>query len=189
MRKPRVLLDCDGILANFIDPCLEAIHEFTPERFTHDDVREWAIEKSLNISKDIWDQAYKRMQRPGFCSSIPLYPGAKEGVAALHKIADVYIVTSPLGGPNWAHEREVWLKDNFNVPASNVASMSSKFIVSGDLFCDDKTSHLIQWSEHQHGVAVRWERLYNAGDGWNGLRTNNWDTFLGIVQGVGACLK
>lgn len=190
MRKPRVLLDCDGILANFIEPCLDVLHTLTDERYVHDDVKEWAIEKSLGVPKETWDQVYTKMQVAGFCSSIPLYPGTKDAIAELMSIADLYIVTSPLGGPHWAHEREKWLFEHFGIPAKKVASISSKYIVAGDVFMDDKTSHLVEWTNHNpDGVAVRWNRLYNAGDEWAGLQTDKWDVFLGIVKGVSACLK
>jgi 5'(3')-deoxyribonucleotidase len=118
-----------------------------------------------------------------------MYEGTQRAVARLREVADLFIVTSPMGGPNWTHEREEWLKRHFNISRANVAHISTKYIVTGDVFMDDKTSHLVEWRKHNpNGVAVRWDRLYNADDVWDGLHTDNWDVFLGIVMGVGAKL-
>lgn len=188
MKRPRLLLDIDGVVANFLEPCLKIVNDIMGSTYTHDDVKQWDFMRGqFGMTQQQIDEVYKRMYVEGFCINIPLYKGAKEGVTALQEIADIYPVTASLGGPWWAFEREKWLLAHLGFPPTRVVSTTMKFLCNGDILVDDRTQNCADWqTEYPYGVAIRWERPNNAGDPWDGLRASNWDTLYGIVLGVAA---
>lgn len=185
MRKPRFLLDVDGILADFVGPFLNVLTELTGDTYDRQAVDSWEITAALKIPEDIAKTAYDLARsREGFCASIPVFDGAKEAVAMLKEATDLFIVTSPLGGKFWSGERAAWLWDHFAIPTSRVMSGSAKFICAGDYILDDKVSTLIEWRvHHPRGVALCWDTPHNRNDVWDGLRIKDWDTVHGIVGG------
>jgi len=188
--KPCVLLDVDGILADFITPALAEVTKLTGKSYNHDDVRQWDIMGSLAIPDDVAERAYANMRREGFCATMAVYPGAVSGVEHLKGVCDLYVVTSPLGGPHWAHEREEWLWQHFQIPGKRVISTSAKYKCAGDVLVDDKTANLAKWrGAHPRGCAVRWNALANSNDSWEGTATDDWNELRGIVVGLGHALR
>jgi 5'(3')-deoxyribonucleotidase len=180
--KPRVLLDCDNVLSDFVTPMLRVLSEITGRPFTPKDVTEYDIMRSLGISRDDAERAYEVAKKPEFCLNLPVFQGTQKGVARLQEFATVYIVTTPLDGIYWASEREEWLYDNFGISRKCVVSTPAKYLVSGDVIVDDKTITLVQWLKYQSGLAVQWEQPHNRNDGWTGPSTDNWDELIGMVK-------
>ena len=182
--KPRVLLDCDNVLSDFVEPCLEILERLMGRIYHREDVKAFNIMKSLEIPKEVSDQAYAEMAMEGFCRSLPVFEGAQEGVAKLKEVAHVFIATSPMLGLYWMGERADWLYRLFNIKLANVIQTSAKYTISGDLFVDDKTTTLVEWLNHQQGVAVQWETPHNRDDGWMGPSTDNWDELVGMAKAL-----
>jgi 5'(3')-deoxyribonucleotidase len=181
----RVLLDCDGVLADFIGGALEIVNVRFGASFTREDVKEFDFCKSLGLSAS--DAA--RIKRTiggtkGMASSLNVYPGAIDGVLRLREVADVYIVTSPWNSnPTWTYEREAWLRRNFNIHHDRVIHTSAKHVCVGDVFVDDKTETCLRWSEaHPSGIAVQWQTPHNRSDGWLGPSTNDWNYLIDLVK-------
>lgn len=186
MSKPCLLLDVDGILADFITPALAEVTRLTGQPYAHDEVTQWDIMGCLGIPDDVAKAAYANMRREGFCAGIKPYPGTREGVAWLDSVCDLYIVTSPLGGPYWSHEREGWLWEHYGIPSKKIISTSAKYRCVGDAFVDDKVANLEKWQiAHPRGCAVRWNAISNSNDSWDGLGTDNWQELRGILIGIG----
>jgi 5'(3')-deoxyribonucleotidase len=181
--RPRLLLDCDGVLADFTGPCLEVLSRHMGQEYHREHVTHWHIKEVLSVPENIWDMTLAEMKLPNFCSSLPVFPGAVDAVQRLKAYADVFIVTSPLDGPYWAWERERWLLRHFDIPPGRVVSTSAKQVVDGDILVDDKTQTLVEWEKEQCGLSVQWVTPHNLHDGWMGLSTCNWDELLGIVKG------
>lgn len=185
-----VLFDVDGVFGDFITPALAEVTKLTGQSYAHDDVKEWDIMKSLGIPDSIAQKAYDNMRREGFCHTIPVYPGACEGFAALKDVCHPYIVTAPLGGPHWAHERELWLYDHFGVSRKQIISTAAKHKCVGSMLVDDKTANLVEWQNaHPRGCAVRWEALSNSSEEWDGVKTNDWRELRGLIIGLSVGLS
>lgn len=161
--KHRVLLDCDGVLADFHTPCLAIINRLMGTNHTLADVTEWDIFDALRVVGDDRRVVYDEMHQPGFCRSLPVYPGAKEGVDELRKIADVFIVTSPMAGPQWTHERDQWLMSHFGFTTKQIIHASAKYVCAGDVLIDDRLSNLVTWANgHPNGVPIWWKGMYDV---------------------------
>jgi 5'(3')-deoxyribonucleotidase len=180
-----VLLDCDGVLGDFTTPAVEYANRFLGTNHTVDLVNQWEIMEALGIDKETANKVYASMAVPGFCASIPVLPGAQDGVAKLQTISDVYVVTSPFNSTYWVTERDAWLHRHFGIPRSKIAHVSAKYLCVGEVLVDDKAANLTQWAEHHpDGLPIKWEVPFNRTDGWTGASTADWDTLFDMVNNI-----
>lgn len=186
-RRPVILLDCDGILADFIGGVLPLIHRVTGRQAAREQITAFDFAASLGLNPDE-AAAVKRAIgcSDRFASTLEAYPGAIEGVGTLREVADVYIVTSPWNSnPTWTHDRETWLRRHFGIPHSHVIHGSAKHLVRGDVFVDDKTETVVAWqAAHPSGRALRWSTPHNARDAYGGSSTNDWNVVRELAIGA-----
>jgi 5'(3')-deoxyribonucleotidase len=167
---PSVLLDVDGVCADFV----EATREALGGTWSLSDVTTWDFSSIVGFDP----QAAGRVWRAyGFCAGIPLTPGAYEGVRALMQIADVTFCTSPMAGSRyWMYERAAWLARHF--PPAEVIFAHDKSKVHGDYLIDDRPKHLRAW---RWGKAICWDapdnRIY-----WWGQRVHDWDELVSYIE-------
>jgi 5'(3')-deoxyribonucleotidase len=163
--KPVVLLDIDGVAANFIEGSLPVVHEITGRLHVHDDVNQWEISDALNMTPDEKVAYYARVAAAGWCRSLPAYEGAREGVARIREFADVHPLTAHFfTAPTWVHEREAWILEHLDIPARDIIHTHSKHRVAGDVLVEDKPATIVKWLEHHpQGVGVLMRRPYNEG--------------------------
>jgi 5'(3')-deoxyribonucleotidase len=188
-KKPTVLLDCDGVLSDFITATLDALFTASGQQHQHDDVRHWEVFDSLPPEAQVYkSEVYEYLKKEGGCFGIPLYAGSQDGVARLQAIADVIIVTSPFkGSKTWTHEREEWLEKYFSIAHENVIHAKRKEFVRGDFLIDDKPKNLQSWREAQpEGRPIYWKNPQFAGDlpGYV-LCTQSWDDVVDAVLSFG----
>jgi len=186
--KPRVLLDCDGILSDFVGGYLRLLEQHTGLVRTRDEVTAFDIGASLGLTPEQSSRMKRAIgEHEHFARSLAVYPGAVAGVAELQRIADVYIVTSPWNSnPTWTHDREQWLVEHFGIPPSRVVHTSAKHLVRGDMLVDDKTSTLVEWErEHPTGIPIQWMTPHNEADDWTGYSTRDWSTLCAMVDARG----
>lgn len=179
----RVLLDCDGVLADFVGPVLAALNAELGTSFTPDQVTEYDIPKALGLDDKRRRLFYMLANKMAVIDQ-PVLPGAVAGVRRLREIADVYVVTAPwVGHTTWASERFAWLYHQLGISFRNVVITTAKYLCVGDVFVDDKTSTLVEWGErHPDGIAVQWQATHNRNDGWYGFSTNDWESLAQLVE-------
>ena len=168
MKRPRILLDVDGVLTSgFVDGVCRALGGWGIN-VGPGDVDQWDFWKSLSVPPDIRYAIKERMQGLGVALSFKTLPGSYEFVAACQEWADVYYVTSPMPGPYWAYEREEWLVSNYGANRHQIISCHDKFVVAGDAFIDDKLENLQRWSREwpTSGVPILWRLPSNRHDKW-----------------------
>lgn len=184
MSRPRILLDVDGPLADFHRPCLDIINELTGREYTLDMLTEWNLFEALGVSETVKSKTYARMKESGWCSTIPVCPGAVEGVELLRSVADVYACTSPMNGPTWTHERDGWLSRHFGFTSKQIIHTSAKYVCAGDMLIDDKIENLDKWkSWHPGGLAVRWIMpQYSKHVYKNGPSTSSWEDIADMIK-------
>lgn len=177
----RVLLDCDGVLADFIGAALTIVAEVTGRTCAREDVDRFDFAAALKLTPDEKRAVYAPISdREGWWSRLPVMPGARDGVDRLRAVADVYVVTSPWNScRTWHHEREAWLRHYFDLPAKHLIVTAAKHVCAGDVFVDDRTDTLIEWNAaNPLGLAVQWQTPHNRLDGWPGVGTSSWDELI-----------
>jgi 5'(3')-deoxyribonucleotidase len=183
--RPVVLLDVDGVLGNFIEANLRTLRSLGVER-CHDDVTTYDLEHCLRLDDTTRALMEFRWGLPGFCASIPPYPGAQDAVDRLRTVADVYALTAPMFTATWQHERTEWLVEHFGFRRKDVISTHAKHLVRGDVFVDDKPSHVEAWqAAHPGGVGILWGRPYNVGAVGGVRRETEWGAVVGLLTEAG----
>lgn len=185
MKRPRILIDVDGPMADFVTPALEAIFQVTGRRFkVSDHVNGWDLFSGLGLSDDEIKEVFRAMQVPGLCLGIPVVDGAREGIEELRKVADVWAVTSPFGGEHWMHERDAWLVRNLGFHKKDVLHVrgESKHGVFGNMLIEDKIDTLRTWqAAWPTETPVLFELSYNKNEGWSGVVVDNWPSLASLA--------
>lgn len=162
MRKPRALLDCDGVVCNFLTPALGILNRLTGLSRTEAELREWDI---LTLYPAGHKEAFfNECNQPGFCASLPLLPNAVEFVTELRQVAEVFIVTSPMNtNPTWVWEREQWLGKHFGFTSKQIVHTSAKHLCVGDVLIDDHPGNIEAWelAHGPKGTGLLWDAPYN----------------------------
>lgn len=180
MTRPRILLDVDGVLADFLTPALDVIERLTGKAYCAADITTWDI--FAVVGKE-WERPFfEACNQPGFAASLAVYPGAQEGVARLREVAEVYIVTSPMNhNPTWTHEREAWLWGHFQIPSNRIVHTSAKHLCVGDALIDDRPLNIERWNEeHPTGAGLLWDAPWNRTDKV-GVRVRGWSEIVNLV--------
>jgi 5'(3')-deoxyribonucleotidase len=160
MSRPRVLLDVDGVLADFVGHTLTLLGEHAPpggrDAFTSWDMLSLMSPEARAMCSHGW-------RRQGWCATMPTLPDAQNAVDRLGLRAEVVYATAPMAdAPNWMWERSKWLERVFAADPRSVVFTHDKAHVWGDVFVDDKSENVDGWaSAHPDGVALLWDAPYN----------------------------
>jgi 5'(3')-deoxyribonucleotidase len=178
-----VLIDCDGILADFIGGVCKLLHAKSGVLYKSNQVTEWDFCRSLEIDRT---QTYRWIsEATNFASCLYPYPGSIIGMAKLCAVGEVYVVTSPWSSnPTWMNDRERWLLRWYGIRPERIIQCKDKFLISGDVYIDDRTQNCLDWRAYHAGVVIRWDNLHNRNDVWDGKHTNDWDELRRIVHGI-----
>lgn len=167
MIRPTILVDVDGVLADFATGgCRWARVLGAPDSLTPATLGNYRIESYVPATarKKWWTRVTAR----GFCLSLKPMPGALEAVMELRRLGDVVALTAPMDSPHWSYERMEWLRDHFDFARENVISTSGKRWVPGQFFADDTIDQLQDWTDRwgSRGGAFLIDAPYNEGQLW-----------------------
>lgn len=192
MGKPLLLLDADGVLANFIVAtlrCLQLLTRYHVDQadYTHDAIFTLDMFDSLPKHKHLQQEAYSLLKQEGGCLGIPVYPDAPLGVYNLRDLVDIVAVTSPFhGSKTWVHEREKWLEHFFEISHKDQIHTSRKELVCGDFLLDDKLETIQKWADKwPKGNAIIWNQRYNQSQvvsGKNIFRVGSWQQLYRLIR-------
>lgn len=185
MKKLKIALDCDGVLANFTAGVLVLVEEVTGKRFESTDVTVFDFAKALGLSADDRARVMKVISsRRGFAASLPPYPEARQGVRRLRELGEVYCVTHPWeSNPWWRAERDSWLALHFGIDV--VHHDDDKTGYEADVFVDDKSSHVRDWLGRWPGrTSVFWRTPHNTSEAVpaGAHSTSSWDALYEIAR-------
>lgn len=179
----RVLLDIDGVCADFLTSALRVVHKMTGVFYRPEDLTSWD-----SVQQIATDACWDRFREEGFCASMLPYAGAVEGVERLRSIAEVRALTSPIHGRHWYFERAEWCQRHLGIHTDHVYFAKHKHLVHGDILIDDRAEHVREWAAaHPRGVGVLWSQPYNVNESCrapgNGRvrRARTWDDVVRVV--------
>jgi 5'(3')-deoxyribonucleotidase len=109
----RILLDCDGVLADFVTGVLRALNR--PE--THNDIKNWNFYKEWGMSDE---EFWRPTKGHEFWDTLPIYPWADYLYQTLSNLGKVIIVTSPSECPFAGAGKTMWLQRNFGVRTKDI---------------------------------------------------------------------
>jgi 5'(3')-deoxyribonucleotidase len=165
MKRLRIALDCDGVLADCCSGLLRVVEEVTGRKYSASDVMQLDVVLALGLSADE-AAAYKAVidSRRGFAASLVPYPLARQGVRRLRELGEVFCVTTPWKfNPWWRDERDAWLALHFGIDVVHHAEDKSSY--EADVFVDDRSDHVRAWLNVWSGrTAVLWRTLQNSAE-------------------------
>jgi 5'(3')-deoxyribonucleotidase len=171
--KPLVLVDVDGVVADFVGATIRALGG----GFKHDDVKDFNFVGTPDFDRVKAEAAWVS---PGFVTNIPVLRYAIEGIMQLREISDVVFCTAPFeGAPCWVSERVRWLERHFGAAPEEIIFAKDKSLVVGDMLVDDKCANL---DRPGSWLPVCWDQPWNRM--YRGLRVTSWRGVRGLVEGV-----
>lgn len=180
--KPVVLLDVDGVLADFVTPVLAEINARTGGEYTYEEINGWDIYAALNVDPTVGRLVDNVIQQPGFCAGLREYPGVAKFLELLRERADVIAVTAPFEGAHWIGERLTWLADR-GFSKRDIVFTNRKELVRGDYLIDDKASTVGTWEDvHPLGRGILYNRPWNRRE--RNLGYFAADNFEGVLSAI-----
>lgn len=137
MPEANILLDMDGVLANFVK-ATSAAHgrEYLPESITQFNMAElWGLS-----AEEFWSPLSGAL----FWEDIEPYPWAEELLSELRAIAPVTICTAPSRDPHCAGGKLAWLKRELKIKPHEVVLCNKKYLLArpSNILIDDSDSKI-----------------------------------------------
>lgn len=174
-----ILLDCDGVLADFSKGICDLQEEGD---LTPDKVNKWDIFSLLTLADE--KIAREQLSDPDWWFDLPVMEGAREGYEALSSRHDVMIVTSPwyIDGDvmaGWVDARTAWLRQEFGIKGASVMPAKHKHLIKGRQLIDDHYDNVAKYLEVWEGKALLFDAPYNKKK--QAVRTD-WDDIIKRVE-------
>lgn len=181
--KPVVLLDIDGVVADFIGGLCSGFRKnglaLTPEDF-----RSWDLHQTLRTPTEMV-MAHNIVEEPGFCLGLDPYPESLEFIKNLQELAEVHPLTSPwIGAPLWSAERALWCREMGLTNYPIFARTEQKSMVRGSILIEDRAETCEAWSKaNPGGVCVLLDRPWNqTGIGPRTARAKSYHEIIKALQ-------
>lgn len=130
---PLVLLDLDGVCADFVSAALE-LHR---SPLKHDDIKQWAMEKQMGLPLEKFWALIEAKGVP-FWRGLKEYPWFSELYEICQRNAEaVYFLSSPDRSPAAAMGKMQWLMDRFGGSFRNYILTPNKRLIRGGVLIDD----------------------------------------------------
>lgn len=155
-RRKTLLLDMDGIIANFRLHTVERYNLAYGTKFSTDN-----IEGTLSGDHFFVDEMpYKThldplWKAPGFFLYLPVIEGSQQSIKNLSEVFDIVIVTAPYeNSVTGDADKRAWLDLHFPFLTKRIFT-SHKYYIDGDIIVDDRVKLAEDWKErHPNGKAA-----------------------------------
>jgi len=177
--RPRGIIDIDGCAADYTQAVVDLYNDYLFEqhgskapKFTVDDCTQYSIFDSLNMLQADRAEMSRRIRSEGFCARLPVYRDAVHALTELKSVADLYVVTSPLGpakttegghpSPYWIVERDAWVERELGIHKKYVTHSHCKELCGGQFIIEDKPENIAAWcAVHHDGIGIVMDRPWN----------------------------
>lgn len=158
-RGTPVLIDVDGVIANFCD----GVTSYIERRFGIKVDQSKIFGDVRDEANGLWDdECEEHIKAPGFARRLKEYPGAVDAVKQIMETYDVVFVTSPYPySDTWCQDRFMWLRDRFQIGRDDVIFARDKRFVHGLTLIDDRPENVADWSAYWQKYSILMSRPWN----------------------------
>ena len=154
-----ILLDIDGVLADFVTGSIEACG--LP--ITHDEVTQWNYYEPYMTKEEFWKRIHAQKY---FWEDLPVYPGAHLLVEVMKQVGAVYFCSDPSGDDEAATGKIRWLKRHgfVNPGEDNYILTPHKHLLAGPnvVLVDDYAENVKKFRD-RGGEGVLYPQRWNLG--------------------------
>lgn len=157
MEEINILLDVDGVLANFDQLFVHIAKNIFDIKFVqHPGIWDYYEYPEVAPFKDKIMEYI--VQTPGMVRGMDFYECAHDLVRVLRKEADNVIACTDSAYPGiFATERIIWLMEEFGFKREDIIFSGRKYLIDAWMLIDDKPSNIEKWVRHHpDGVGVLW---------------------------------
>lgn len=167
MRLPKILLDLDGVLADFYQQLADYYNQRYNASITVEDFNDFEFERCFPI--ETVERLIEIFNEPGYFINLPVIPHAKEIASQFSTLGyQVKICTAParkldgfLNGQS-AEEKFDWVAKHFPYWANSITVTQEKEDVQGDMLIDDSPVNISKWcARNKDGIGYLIDRPWN----------------------------
>jgi len=175
MKKPKLLIDMDGVIVNLIDPWLSRINQDQGTNYTKNDIK-GGIMESTGIPEEVCCTYFYEKD---FWLSLPPQDDVMEYLPKLDELFDIIIVTKAhFASPYCSHEKYMWMIKHFGKPFKMVQTKYKSY-VRGAIIIDDMGDNLKRC--HERGkTTICYAQPWNV-DVDFGYKANSWKEIYQIL--------
>jgi 5'-nucleotidase len=150
MKKINILLDMDGVLADFFSGALEALNRDFNKKITIEkyaiEFGQWGTYDYYGITQEqFWESIHST---PDFWYNLKPMPWAKSLYDMLSEIGDVTILTTPSLDPSCAMQKLQWLDNYLSIKSDKVLMGARKYLLAGNgILIDDYHKNIEKFEE------------------------------------------
>lgn len=173
MKNLRIVLDCDGVLAQTMEEVIRLFNREHGRNVRLSDITSWDLPHK---------EMYGYFTRKGFFAGLKTIPHARDIVRALAAKGDEIVVATATYPEMW-EERKEWVKRFFpEIKDDNILRKEDKSDVEGDIMLDDGV-HNLETSVCANKVLF--DQPWNRNE-HRFLRVSNWLEFAKFVESLRA---
>lgn len=154
-----ILLDCDGVLADFWEGAYKAHNR----PYNVDEVKHWDFWETWGITaEEFWEP----LRGEAFWDGLPKYPWSDKLYDELCELGRVVIVTSPSNCPYASTGKTKWLQRNFGVRPKDIFIGGNKDLMArpSNLLIDDYPVNIEKFKA-EGGHTILFPQPWNGNDG------------------------
>jgi 5'(3')-deoxyribonucleotidase len=178
----RILIDLDGVCADFYGRLLDMYNNDFDDDLTRSEITTWALAPAFR--KATREQIRSYMSVPGFWSELQPIEGAVETLYGLHNDGHDLVVVSAAPGDSViaGKEKFQWVHKHIEfLPHDNIILASRKELVRGDMLFDDGPHN----TEVFPGMTCMMDAPYNR-EGTSDFRVKTWAEFKRLIGSINA---
>lgn len=189
MKKKKLILDCDDVLADLIPTWLEAYNKDYNDALTTEDIKSWDIMEYVKpeCGTNIFTYLDPTLDGKSLWNDMPPVEGAVEMVGLLKDRVDIFIVSSVMNNYSNCIHKHNWLVKHFPyLDPKKFYFVTDKSAIAGSHMLDDRHTNMT----HFPGVKLLFSRPHNkkiiTSSSKGGLqRVENWEqAYKKIVDGT-----
>jgi 5'(3')-deoxyribonucleotidase len=177
----RILVDLDGVTADFYGSLLDLYNEEFGDSLTREDLVSWELSPEI-FTKTTTKYLRGYFDRRNFWSGMKPIPGAVESLKYLHSQGhDILVVTAvPLDSRECCYEKLIWVEKHLPfIGHNNFVATLRKSAVSGDILFDDGPHNIEAFPALTCAMDAAYNRSAKAD-----FRVKSWESFIKVVEGI-----